>query len=131
MLVVKFNTVEEFLQELEKERGNVHRRIVRITGCRTSGQFVGFFNFSLIATFVVVASSATLPIAGNQIVCLKRQVGSAYFIDGKPADVTSTHTMESLDSAVKNLTERIEAIGFVVRGGVYEAGGELNATKAP
>lgn len=114
MITTKFNQVEEFEEELERDATDISRGIVRITGLRERD------NTSL-RTYVSVVSSYYLE--GYGIVRMDKGIG--YLLSdipdaapkGKPsnADVLSRYA-----DVVSHITKKIEELGLVSRPGVYE-----------
>jgi len=124
MAIVKFNSVEEFSDELRKEKGNIERRIVRLTDLFTPSKLSPNIRLvQVIATFIVCAFPAALPAAGPHIVRLERYCGDIWPLSGTaPPSEADLKTMER----AKEVSEQIEAVcrelSLEVRAGVIEEG---------
>ena len=118
-MLVRFNQVEEFCDELHKEQGNIERRIVRVTNLYTRSKMAANIkHVQLIATFLVCAFPAALPAAGPHIVRLERYCGDIWGIEKQDQPV-----LERAEAATKKIEQVCQELGLEVRPGVIE--GEL------
>lgn len=106
-MIVKFNSVEEFLEELEKEKDNIKRRIVRLTNSSAmSAISPSIHHFSVVATFTCT---------DGMLVRLDRFCGDTWRIErqDKPVIVLS-------NKISKQITEKCQELGLEVRSGLIE-----------
>jgi len=104
---VRFNAVEEFLAEIEKDAGQVERMIVRLTKTFRSLP-IGMTEVAVVATAIVA----------GRLVRLKRPMGSVFSI-GAPTSIDRS-LLERADSIAKDIEQRVLIIGLDVRDGTYE-----------
>jgi hypothetical protein len=114
MITTRFNMVEEFEEELDRDHTDVSRGIVRVTGHREMD------SVGLRAHVTVVA---TYYLEGYGLVRLDRAVGYLQkdlpdaAPKGKPSNAG---VLNMYQEVVDHITARVEALGLVVRPGVYE-----------
>lgn len=106
MATVKFNSVEEFLEELEKERGNIRLNIVRLTNVWSP-----IPNLAPIRALSVVATAKVK----EDIIRLNRYCGQIWDIEHTDKD-----TYDRAEAVHKRIEEAAEKLGLEVRAGVWE-----------
>lgn len=110
MVAVKFNAVEEFCDELEKEASEMPRKIVRLTNStRLSPLSPSIKHLSVIATFLI-----TLPSGQHGIVRLERYCGDLWGM-GRDAKV-----LEEAERLAGVVSATCKKLGLEVRAGVLE-----------
>jgi len=116
MAIVEFTSVEEFCDELRKEKGNIQRRIVRITNLFTPPHlYRNIRHVKVLATFVVGPFTSALVPAEAQIIRLERYCGDVWGIQVQddPVFERSRKATEQIEAVCKEL-------GLEVRPGVIE-----------
>lgn len=106
MATVKFTSVLEFLEELEKEKGNIRLKIVRLTNL-----FSPIPNLAPIKSLTVVATAKVK----EDIVHLNRYCGQIWDIDK-----TDSETYKRAEAVHKQIEEVAKRLGLEVRAGVWE-----------
>lgn len=115
-MLVRFNQVEEFCDELRKEQGNIERRIVRVTKLYTQSKMAASIkHVQVISTFLVCAFPSALPAAGPNIVRLERYCGDIWGIKNQDQPV-----LERAEAAIKKIEQVCQELGLEVRPGVIE-----------
>lgn len=107
MLVVKFNVVEEFCQELEKDVARVYRKIVRLTN-----QFRASRLSPMIQHVIVVSTYA----ADGQIIKLERYCGDIWGINQEQDD----GVLEKASTIHRQIEEACAKLDLQVRPGCLE-----------
>jgi len=116
-MLVRFNQVEEFCDELRREQGNIERRIVRLTNLYTPSKLsVNIQIVQVVATFLVCAFPAALPPAQSQIVRLERYCGDIWEPHG-----TDKRALEKAEEVSKRIEAVCQELGLQVRPGMIEA----------
>jgi len=107
-MIVKFNDPKEFLEEMEKDRDEIDRRIVRLTTLRTpSKQVHSIYLYTVVATYR----------RGDEIVRLEKFCGDYWHdINTKGNEKTE----QNIKATYEILEEGIRKLGLEVRGGTYE-----------
>lgn len=124
MVTVKFNSVDEFCDELRKEQGNIERRIVRLTNSYIQSRLSpNIWYLNVTATFLVAPYPGGLPapIAGPHIVRLDRYCGDIWKIASQDKPV-----LERAKAASQQIEETCKELAYEVRAGVYEETKEKN-----
>ena len=117
-MLVKFNSVGEFCDEIRKEKGNIERRIVRLTNLYTPSKLSPNIKFvQVISTFLVCAFPAALPAAGPHIVRLERFCGDIWDPGG-----TDKKAIEQAEEVSKKIEAVCQELGLEIRPGVIEKG---------
>lgn len=106
MATVKFTSIEEFLEELEKEGGNIHLKIVRLTNL-----FSPIPNLAPIRSLTVVATVKVR----DDIIRLNRYCGQIWDMEG-----TDKETYERAETAHKRIEEAAKKLGIELRAGIWE-----------
>lgn len=106
MATVKFTSVEEFIEELEKERANIRLKVVRLTNL-----FSPIPNLSPIRSLTVVATAKVR----DDIIRLNRYCGQIWDIDK-----TDEETYERAEAAHKRIEEAAKTLGIEIRAGIWE-----------
>mgnify|MGYP001592156555 CR=1 FL=1 len=102
--MVRFNLVEEFLEELEKDKEIVERKIVRITSLFTQTKDFPIKHLSVVASYKVAGELVRLKVFCGQI-------------------WESEHDKEVIDKArqIRNRIEKTcQEFTLEVRAGIYE-----------
>lgn len=106
MAIVKFNVASEFTEELEKDRDQVDRHIVRVTRKFTHSKDISPLRYlSLVATAKV----------NGDIIRLEKYLGEVW---GLESGDQSTFTRA--DQVQKQLEGWLEMKGLTVRAGILE-----------
>ena len=105
MVTVKFNDAGEFLGEIETDREQVERSIVRVT-CRFRRNEM-FTALSVVATAVV----------GDSVVQLEARCGEYMSHDGPDGKEVRTRA----DAESERLRTKLSELGLDVRSGSFEA----------
>jgi hypothetical protein len=114
MITTKFNDVEEFEAEVERDAKDVSRGIVRVTGLREQDTLGMRMHVSVVATYYL---------EGYGLVRMDKSIG---FLlkdipdaapKGKPSNAG---VLDRYKEVVDHLTAKVEELGLVVRPGVYE-----------
>lgn len=106
MAVVKFNSVEEFLEEVEKDRSNTHLKIVRLTNV-----WAAIPNLAPIRALSVVATAKVK----EDIVRLDRYCGQIWNIGSQDEG-----TYKRAEAVRKQIEEAAKKLGIEIRAGVWE-----------
>lgn len=106
MATVKFNSVEEFLDELKKERGNTRLNILRLTNL-----FSPIPNLGPIRSLTVVATFKLR----EDIVCLNRYCGQLWDMEDQDKE-----TYQRAEAIHKQIEEAAKPLGIEVRAGIWE-----------
>jgi len=106
MATVRFTSVEEFIEELKKERGNIHLKIVRLTNL-----FSPIPNLAPIKSLTVVATVKVR----DDIIRLTRYCGQIWDMEGQDKD-----THERAEAARKRIEEAAKTLGIEIRAGIWE-----------
>ncbi len=122
---VKFNTVEEFLKELEMEKDNVDRKIVRVTGLTAPSGMGPLYSLTVIATAVIFPPGGSHAPPGKHLVKLQKGIGQIYYFDGKISDSQSEEAWTRGKEVTEELEGKLKAMGFDVRPGVVELESEV------
>lgn len=105
MIIVKFNSVEEFCDEIAK--GTPEDRIVRLTNLYTASKLSPNIRFvSVVATCIMK----------NKIVRLDRHCGDSWGL-GNESD---QKTFERADKASKAVEATCKRLDYEVRAGIFE-----------
>lgn len=104
---VKFNAVEEFCAEMERDKSDIDRRIVRLTHL--------FQDSRLSPNIQHVLAVATYSVKG-QVVRLERYCGDVWRINDE-ADKKVLDRAEAVHKAIKEACQRLE---LKVRAGILE-----------
>jgi len=107
-MLVKFNDLNEFLAEMEKDRDEITRGIVRVTTLREQSKAPSFpfLFYTVIATYR----------RGDEIVRLDRFCGNYW---PKVESKGNEETERNIKDAYKALDEKIKELGLEMRAGVY------------
>lgn len=118
-MTVKFTSVEEFCDELRKEKGNIERRIVRVTNLYTQSKMAASIkHVQVISTFLVCAFPSALPAAGPNIVRLERYCGDIWGIGNQDQPV-----LERAAQVTKKIEDVCQELSLEIRPGVIESEG--------
>jgi len=115
-MIVKFNQVEEFCDELRKEKDNIERRIVRLTNLYIPSKLsANIRHAKVLATFLVGAFPGAVPPVQPQIVRLERYCGDIWEPGG-----TDKRALEKAEEVSKKIEAVCQELGLEVRLGVIE-----------
>jgi len=112
-MLVKFNDLDEFLAEMEKDKSEIARGIVRVTTLREKSKSPSFpfFFYSVIATYR----------RGDEIVRLDRFCGNYW---PKVESKSNKETEENIQGIYEALDRKIKERGLEMRAGVYSVNSE-------
>jgi len=106
-MIIKFNDLDEFLAEMEEDRDEITRGIVRVTTLREANRTApNLYFYSVIATYR----------RGDEIVRLDRFCGN-YWPRVDPEG--NEKTRKNIEDIYGVLEERIKALNLEMRAGVY------------
>jgi len=105
---IKYTDVEEFVNEMERDREDIHRGIVRLAKFqRPVAGSRGIFAMGVIATYR----------RGDEIVMLESHCGHYM---GEVGKAISERTIDAQKATYELLRSRILSLGLEIRGGVYK-----------
>ncbi len=109
-MLLKFNDVTEYCEELKKEKDNVDRKIVRVTNqTGPTSLSPSIRNLSVISTFVVGFSYPPV------VVRLEYFCGQLWGFENQ-----DTLIREKSEKAIKQIEEASKGLGMEVRAGIIE-----------
>jgi hypothetical protein len=101
----RFHQVDEFIEELRRDRDKIDRGLVRVTCRHTRG--------TPMYSLTVVASA----IVGNVVLLLERRCGEYMFPDDGPG----RQVRDKAEQYAAALQAECQALGLETRSGVFEA----------
>lgn len=117
-MLVRFNSVEEFCDELRKEKGNIQRRIVRVTNLYIPTRLTPNIQYvSVLSTFIAGPFLDAAPRAGETIVRLEHHCGDIWSRGG-----TDVEALKKAEEVTKTIEKVCQELGLDVRSGVIDLG---------
>ncbi len=104
-MIVSFNSVAEFCEELEKEKDNIDRKLVRLTNSSMmSGRSPSIRHLSVVATFMC---------GDGMLVRLDHYCGDLWKIENQDKPV-----LELSERILNQVTDKCKSLDLEVRAGV-------------
>jgi len=114
-MLIKFTNPQEFIDELDKDRYHIERRIVRLTALYTPSKSV--------PTIYVVKVIATAKLQWGDIIRLEHFLGD-YWSSFPEDDKINKGVLQRRDDVYRQIEEACKRFDLEIRAGTYEEGRE-------